>query len=228
MTAPGADSPALTPALRVEDATFYNYGRSSASFRVRIALGLKGLAPREIVDIDLRAGAQSSMDYRKIAPSGLVPAFDFGAQSYSQSLALIEWMDAAYPEPRLIPQDPLRAMAAREISYAIACDIHPVNNLRILKYLTGVLGVSENQKNDWYGHWVRQGFDGVEALLRRRSEDGPYCLGAEVTLADICLVPQVFNARRFNVDLTEYPRIVAVDAACNRLPAFSEARPQET
>ncbi len=211
--------------MKVEDAKFYNYFRSSASYRVRIALGLKELTAREVIDVDLRAGEQSSDAYLKIAPSGLVPALAFEEGSFSQSLALIEWLDGEYPANRLIPSDRMTALAVREIAYAISCDIHPVNNLRILNYLRGPLAADEAAIDRWYAHWVGLGFDGIEPLLERHAGKGPFCVGQGPTLADVCLVPQVFNARRFKVDLTNYPRICAVADACNAIPAFANAAP---
>lgn len=210
--------------MQLGEAIFYNYFRSSASYRVRIALALKGLKAKEVVDIDLRTGDQSGESYRRVAPAGLVPSFDFGERAFGQSLALIEWLDAKYPEPRLVPEDADTALAVREIALAIACDIHPIDNLRVLNYLTGTLGVSEEQKTEWYRHWVRTGFAAVEALIARNG-DGGFCVGDVPTLADACLVPQVYNARRFEVDLTPYPRIVAVDAKCMDLPAFRDTGP---
>ena len=212
--------------MKLNNLTFYDYFRSSASYRVRIALNLKRLQPETVTDIDLRIGAQSATPYKAVEPSGLVPSFQFGGKTYGQSLALIEWLDATYPAPRLIPQDPLAALAVREIAQTIACDIHPLNNLRILKYITGTLGASEDEKLDWYRHWIQTGFETLEALIAPHGDEGPFCLGTEPTLADLCLVPQVYNARRFDVDLTAYRRICAVDAHCNSLPAFGAAAPQ--
>jgi maleylacetoacetate isomerase len=203
----------------------YNYALSSASYRLRIALNLKNITPAEIVDINLRAGDQNEEDYRNHVPGGLVPALDFGKGTYSQSVALIEWLDVTYPEPRLIPEDPILALAAREVALSIACDIHPLNNLRILKYLTGQLDVSDTSKNEWYLHWVREGFEGVEGLLSRQRNTGPFCLGANISVADVCLVPQVFNARRFKVDLTAFPQILSVFNHCQSLRAFQDAEP---
>lgn len=214
--------------METKDLVFYDYFRSSASYRVRIALGLKGLAPGDTRIVDLRSGAQNGPDYKRIEPSGLVPAFRFGEQTFGQSIAMIEWLDAQYPDPRLIPDNPLAALAVREIALTIACDIHPLNNLRILKYLTGQLSASEEAKLEWYRHWICAGFDTLEALIAPHQSKGPFCFGASVSMADVCLVPQVYNARRFEVDLSAYPAICAVDAHCNNLPAFKDAYPTET
>jgi maleylacetoacetate isomerase len=214
------------PGMKLNDLTFYDYFRSSASYRVRIALNLKGLQPETITTIDLRTGEQSASPYKTVEPSGLVPSFQFGGKTFGQSLALIEWLDATYPTPRLIPQDPLAALAVREIAHTIACDIHPLNNLRILKYVTATLGASEDEKRAWYHHWIKTGFDTIEALIAPYRDEGPFCLGTQATLADICLVPQVYNARRFDVDLAAYPAICTIDAHCQSLPAFAAAVPQ--
>lgn len=205
---------------------FYNYFRSSASYRVRIALGLKGINPEKTIDIDLRENEQNSADYLKIAPSALVPTFQFEGRSFGQSVALIEWLDAKYPEPRFIPEEPDRALAVREIALAIACDIHPLNNLRVLDYLTGKLGQTENAKNQWYAHWVQAGFEGIEHKLNGFSTTSPFAFGDTPTLADICIVPQVFNAERFNVDLSAYPRVLQINEQCNNLAAFQAAAPK--
>ena len=208
------------------DAVFYNYALSSASYRVRIALNLKRLDPKSIVDVNLRAGAQNEEGYREVAPSGLVPALDFGTGAFSQSLALIEWLDDKCSEPRLIAEDPEQALAAREIAFSIACDIHPLNNLRILKYLRAQLAAPEEAVQSWYQHWVQSGFDGIEKRVLCYKNEGLFCLGADVGIADVCLVPQVFNSRRFDVDLTAYPRILSIFNHCQTLEAFKEAAPQ--
>ncbi len=210
----------------LDGVTFYNYPLSSASYRVRIALQLKGLTPEKLTNVNLRAVEQNTEDYQKVAPGGLVPAFDFGSQSFSQSLALIEWLDVTYPQTRLIPEDALEALAVREFALSISCDIHPLNNLRILKHLTGPLGQSEEVKSQWCAHWVHAGFEGLEQLLVRHQNGGPFCFGNQPTLADVCLVPQVFNANRFAVDLTSYPRIRAVYDHSQRHPAFQAACPK--
>lgn len=212
--------------MKLNDLTFYDYFRSSASYRVRIALNLKGLQPETVTTIDLRTGEQAASPYKAVEPSGLVPSFQFGGKTFGQSLALIEWLDVKYPTPRLIPQDALAALAVREIAHTIACDIHPLNNLRILKYITGTLGASEDEKLDWYHHWIKTGFDTLEALIAPHRDEGPFCRGSQPTLADACLVPQVYNARRFDVDLGAYPAICAVDAHCQSLPAFAAAAPE--
>lgn len=209
------------------DATLFDYFRSSASYRVRIALNLKNLEPTDVQSVDLRIGEQRADDYTNIAPQGLVPFLQFpDGTGIGQSLAIIEWLDQTYPEPRLIPADPWRAAMTRELSMMVACDIHPLNNLRVLQQLTGSFGLSEDQKNQWYHHWIHTGFSALENRIDQIDAGGPYCLGDQVTMADIVLVPQMYNARRFNVDLAQYPRLVAIDANLQKLPAFAKATPE--
>ncbi|MBA1147441.1 maleylacetoacetate isomerase [Ectothiorhodospiraceae bacterium WFHF3C12] len=203
----------------------YDYFRSSAAYRVRIALNLKGLA-YESVPVNLREGEQAGAGYAGINAQCLVPTLDTGSARLTQSLAICEYLDEAWPEPPLLPADPEARARVRAIAEIVACDIHPLNNLRVLKYLTGPLSVAEAQKTQWYHHWIHEGFRALEALLQAESQSGPYCLGDNLTLADVCLVPQVYNANRFEVDLDEYPAIRRVHEACERLPAFERARPE--
>ena len=203
---------------------FYDYFRSSAAYRCRIALNLKGLEP-ERTFVNLRTGEVRSDWYTKINPQQLVPALVDGDATLTQSLAIIEYLDEVHPEPAFMPKDPLGKARVRGISQTIACDIHPLNNLRILNYLTGELGQSEEAKNQWYVHWVNLGFTALEAQLAASADTGTYCHGDTVTMADICLVPQVFNARRFNTDMTPYPTIVRIDEALAQLPAVADAAP---
>ena len=210
----------------IDDLTFYDYFRSSASYRVRIVLALKGLSPERVETVDLRRGEQSDPAYTSLMPSGLVPSFTFGGKTFGQSVALIEWLDALYPAPRLLPAEPYEALAVREMALTVACDIHPLDNLRVLKYLTGPLEVREEDKLAWYRHWITSGFATLEALIAKHGRDGSYCLGEAVSLADVCLVPQVYNARRFEVDMAAYPALCRVDAHCNTLPGFQSASPE--
>lgn len=200
----------------------YDYVRSSASYRVRIALNLKGVA-YQAIPVSLLDGAQREDAYRALNPTGLVPSLDTGEGIIGQSLAIIEYLDECHPEPALLPSPPLERARARALALQIACDIHPLNNLRVLKYLTGELGITEAQKTSWYHHWLRQGLAPLEQQLG--GSDSPFCCGESPTLADICLVPQLYNARRFELDLTPYPRLTAIEQACNRLDAFSQAHP---
>ena len=203
---------------------FYDYFRSSAAYRCRIALNLKGLEP-ERTFVNLRTGEVRSDWYTKVNPQQLVPALVDGEATLTQSLAIIEYLDEVHPEPAFLPKDALGRARVRAICQAIACDIHPLNNLRILNYLTGELGQSEEAKNKWYVHWVTLGFTAIETQLAASADTGAYCHGDTVTMADICLVPQVFNARRFDVDMTPYPTITRIDAALSKLPAVDAAHP---
>jgi maleylacetoacetate isomerase len=205
----------------------FDYFRSSAAYRVRIALNLKGVAAeREFVH--LRHGAQRADDYLALNPQGLVPVLvtDDGAV-LTQSLAIVEWLDETHPRPPLLPPDANGRARVRSIAQSIACDIHPINNLRVLNYLTGTLGVSEAQRDGWYRYWIDLGFEALERRLASERATGRYCHGDAPTLADVCLVPQVANARRFHVDLAPYPTIVRIDAACNELPPFADAAPMK-
>lgn len=198
----------------------HDYFRSSASFRVRIALNLKGLA-FERVEISLIAGEQRSDDYLAQNAQGFVPMLVADGETIIQSLAIIDWLDRAYPEPLLIPDDPMPRAVALAQAQVIASDIHPLNNLRVLKYLTNNLGLNEITKDRWIHEWIWQGFDALEAM----AGEGIYLGGDAPGIADCCLVPQMYNARRFEVPLDSYPRLVAIDAACMELEAFQKAHP---
>jgi maleylacetoacetate isomerase len=202
----------------------YGYFRSSAAYRVRIALNLKKI-PHETAAIHLtrNGGVQFSEEFRAINPQKRVPALALSTgETLIQSLAIIEYLDEVYPEPPLLPADAIERARVRAVSQIVACDIHPLNNLVALNYLKGPLKHDQAAADEWYRHWVVQGFDAIEVLLA----GGPYAFGSHVTLADLCLVPQVFNARRFKVDMTKYPKIAAADAACLKLLAFEKARPE--
>jgi maleylacetoacetate isomerase len=203
----------------------YDYFRSSAAYRVRIALNLKGLAS-ERAFVHLARGQQRTDDYLSVNPQGLVPALvtDDG-HVLSQSLAIIDWLDETHPSPPLLPADPIGRARVRSIALAIACDIHPLNNTRVLNYLSNTFGVTVDQRNGWYKYWIDVGFEALETRLASEPQTGTYCHGTAPTLADVCLVPQVANARRFHVDLSPYPAIVRIDAACAALPAFADAAP---
>ena len=198
----------------------HDYFRSSASFRVRIALGLKGLA-YERVEISLIAGEQKSEAYLEQNAQGFVPMLVADGEPIIQSLAIIDWLDRAHPEPRLIPDEAMPRAVALAQAHVIACDIHPLNNLRVLKYLKKDLGLNEQTKDRWYRHWIVEGFDALEAM----AGEGRYLGGDAPGIADCCLVPQMYNARRFEVPLDAYPRLVAIDAACMELEAFQRAHP---
>ncbi|MEO7742527.1 MAG: maleylacetoacetate isomerase [Usitatibacter sp.] len=201
----------------------YDYFRSSAAYRVRIALHLKCLeAERRF--IHLRRGEQRAPAYLEMNPQGLVPLLVVGPERIAQSLAIIEYLDEKHPLPPLLPPGLEDRAFVRSIAQAIACDIHPLNNLRVLQYLGRSLAIEEPRRDEWYRHWVEQGFRAIEARLGERAT-GRYCLGDAPTLADICLVPQVANANRLKVDMASYPRIGAINTTCLAHPAFAAARP---
>lgn len=203
----------------------YNAWRSSASFRVRIALNLKGL-PYEYVPVNLVKGGQFAEAFRSLNPSELVPVLALADGSVAtQSLAIIEYLEEKYPQPPLLPHDPLERAYVRSVALAIACEIHPLNNLRVLRYLVNTLGVSEEAKNAWYRHWVEQGLAQLEARLVAERRTGRYAFGDQVTLADACIVPQIFNAQRFDCRLDHVPTIMRIFDACMKLPAFVDAQP---
>lgn len=200
--------------------TLYDYFRSSAAYRVRIALNLKGCdhvrVPVSLIDDDHQGEA-----YRAINPQGLVPALDTGQGVVTQSLAIIDWLDATQDGPRLIPADPMLRARALAMVQLIGCDIHPLNNLRVLRYLDRQLGLDKPVRDAWYAHWIHEGFAALEAM----AGDAAFLGGAGPGIADIYLVPQVANARRFDVDLAAYPRLTAIDSRACALPAFAAAHP---
>lgn len=199
----------------------YDYWRSSASYRVRIALNLKG-ADYERVPINLIDGEQKADEYRAVNPQGFVPMLEADGKRLTQSLAIISWLDAMLPDPLLLPADRDARAHVLALALIVAADIHPLNNLRVLKRLSG-LGIDEAARDDWYRHWVLEGFDALEAHAAPRA--GRHLFGDTVTLADVCLVPQMYNARRFEVPLDAYPTLVRADAAAAGLEAFAAAHP---
>ena len=203
----------------------YDYFRSSAAYRVRIALNLKGQAPqREFVH--LRKGDQRAEEYLALNPQGLVPSLvTDGGDVLTQSLAILEWLDETYPQPPLLPADAAGRARVRAIALSVACDIHPINNLRVLNYLTGTFGVTEAQRNGWYKYWIDVGLEALETRLARERATGRFCHGDTPTIADICLVPQLANARRVAFDFTPYPTVMRIEAACNALAPFADAAP---
>jgi len=203
----------------------YSFFNSSTSYRVRIALALKNV-DFQLLPVNLRANEQHAAQYRQKNPAGGVPLLVAGDWQLGQSLAIIDWLDAKYPRPRLIPENPEQRARVLEIALLIACDMHPVNNLRVLRYLVKQLGVAEAAKNAWYAHWIAEGLGALEQLLER-ADSGGFCIGGEVSLADCCLVPQVANAQRMDCDVTPYPRVLAVYRHCTALPAFQQAAPQQ-
>ena len=204
----------------------YTYFRSSAAYRVRIALNLKGL-PYEAVPVHLLrdGGQQNQADYRARSPLGTVPTLVVGEQSFTQSLAIIEYLEETRPQPALLPATAEGRARVRALAQTIACDIHPLNNLRVLQYLGKEFGITQEQKDNWYRHWTNVGLAAVEKLLAGNPRTGSFCHGEAPTVADCCLIPQVFNARRFNCPLDELPTIMRIVAACEHLPAFQNAAP---
>lgn len=200
----------------------FDYFRSSASYRVRIALNLKGV-DHESVPVNLVEGGQKGAAYRSVNPQGLVPALEIDGRIIVQSLAIVDYLEATRPEPPLLPADPGDAAHVRGLALVVACDVHPLNNLRVLKYLSGPLALPQEARDSWYRHWVGEGFAALEAMAAPRA--GRFLFGDSPTLADICLVPQLFNARRLEVPLDDYPILVRADEEANRLEAFAAAHP---
>ena len=200
----------------------HDYYRSSAAYRVRIALNLKGV-DYESRPVNLAEGAQKSADYRAINPQGFVPMLEIDGLKLTQSLSIIMYLASRYPEPPLLPADAGEAAHVRGMALAIACDIHPLNNLRVLKYLKGELGQEQDAVDAWYRHWIAEGLGPLEAVAAPRA--GAFLFGDAPTIADICLVPQLYNARRFNVPLDPYPTLLRADASANALEAFAAAHP---
>lgn len=205
--------------------TLYSYWRSSAAYRVRIALGLKGLAYRQVaVHLVKDGGQQHATDYRLLNPQELVPLLVDGEARIAQSLAILEYLDETHPQPGLLPREPLQRAQVRVLSLHIACDIHPLNNLRVLQYLSGPLGVTDEAKNTWIRHWVETGLHAVEAGVATWS--GPLSLGERPGYFEACLIPQLYNARRFDCDLSGCPRLLAIADRCESLEAFQQAVPE--
>jgi len=204
----------------------YSYFRSSAAFRVRIALNLKGV-PYEVVPVHLLKGGgeQFGDAYTRTNPLSLIPALEDGGQVLTQSLAIIEYLDERYPEPPLLPADPLSRAYVRAVALSIACDIHPLNNLRVLRYLVRELGVSDEKKDFWYRHWVELGLGQLDRVVMSGGRSGRYTFGDQVTIADLAIVPQIFNARRFGCDLAKAPTLNAIADRCIQLDAFANAQP---
>jgi maleylacetoacetate isomerase len=207
--------------------TLYGYFRSSAAFRVRIALNLKGIAPDyAFVHLLKDGGQQHAPAYARINPQELIPTLEHDGQTIGQSLAIIEYLDEVQPEPPLLPKDAAGRARVRQIAYAVACDIHPVNNLRVLLYLRDKFGAGEEARAEWQRHWIALGFAAIETLLADSPQTGRYCHGDTPTLADICLIPQVANARRVNLDLSPYPTLVRIEQTALAHPAFEAALPK--
>ncbi len=204
----------------------YGYFRSSAAYRVRIALGLKGIRwDTVVVDLRVPVSAQHSAEFRAVNPHGLIPVLVDGGHALTQSLAIIEYLEETHPDPPLLPRSPRERAEVRALALAVACDIHPLNNARVLQYLRTELGRDEAAVNTWYGHWIAQGFGALERDAQRLSGDGRHMFGTSVTLADVCIVPQMANARRFDCDVAPYPTLRGICAHLESLPAFAQAAP---
>jgi maleylpyruvate isomerase len=206
----------------------YTFFRSSASYRVRIALNLKGLTYEQIpIHLRRAGGEQLAASYKAINPQALVPALDDGGQILTQSLAIMEYLEERYPKPPLLPTDPVDRARVRSMALIIACEIHPIQNLRVLVHLKNNLRQSEDDLNFWARHWIDLGLSALEQIAVSTPKRGEFCFGDTPTLADICLVPQLANARRFGCDLSAYPTLLHVETACNALPAFANAAPEK-
>jgi maleylacetoacetate isomerase len=202
----------------------YTYFRSSASYRVRIALAYKGLA-HEAEYVSLPRGEHLADKFRAVNVQGLVPALEDGGRVFIQSLAIIEYLEERYPKPPLLPASPADRAYVRAASQIIACEMHPLNNLRTLKYIRKAYGLDEDGVSAWYRHWIADGFAMLEGYLNREKRFGKHCYGDMATMADCCLVPQVFNAKRYECDLAPYPTIVRIFDECMKLEAFSATQP---
>ncbi|RXZ38207.1 maleylacetoacetate isomerase [Oxalobacteraceae bacterium CAVE-383] len=207
----------------------YTFFRSSASYRVRIAMNLKGLPYEpELIHLSKDGGGQNQPAFRQLNPQGLLPVLiDDDGHTLTQSLAILEYLEELHPETPLLPPDALGRAQVRSIALAISCDIHPINNLRVLQYLGGTLGQNEEQRNTWYRHWTESGLNALETMLVQSGKAGKFCHGDTPTLADCCLVPQMFNAKRFECDLSKIPTLVRINDACLQLEAFAKASPPQ-
>ena len=204
----------------------YSYFRSSASYRVRIALNLKGLAYETVpVHLTRGGGQQLAPGFRKLNPQALVPVLEDGERVLTQSLAIIEYLDEVHPQTPLLPQDPAARARVRALALAVACDLHPLNNLRVLNYLSGPMGLGDDAKRTWYHHWIAEGLGALEASLASDRETDKFCHGDAPGLADCCLVPQLANAYRLKCDVSPYPTLLKIEKHCQALEAFRRAAP---
>jgi maleylpyruvate isomerase len=210
------------------DRVLYTYFRSSAAYRVRIAMNLKGLDARQVfVHLNRNGGEQFGEAFKSVNPQALVPVLSDEGLKISQSLAIMEYLDEVYPQLPLLPSAPGDRAFVRQLALGIACDIHPINNLRVLKYLTGAMGLSDDKKSEWIAHWISLGLQAIEAQIQQHGRSGAFCFGDTPTMADCCLAPQIASAQRFNVDLSTYPALMAIFEACQAMPAFAKAAPSQ-
>jgi maleylacetoacetate isomerase len=211
----------------MEPLTLYTYSRSSAAYRVRIVLNYKTLAYRsKYIRLTRDGGENNSPEYKAVNAQALIPSLQTEHGVITQSMAIMEYLEQRYPQPPMLPLQPENQAQVRAYAQLICCDIHPLNNLRVLAYLQTQLHIDDSQQQVWYRHWIEQGFAALETVLSANSNTGIYCFGDTPTLADACLVPQVYNANRFNCDMSAFPTIRRINAACLTLPAFQQARPE--
>lgn len=208
--------------------TLYSYFRSSAAYRVRIALNYKGVNhDQKFIHLVREGGQQFSADYKEINPQSLVPALIQDNKIFTQSLAIIEYLEEKYPQPPLLPPNPEGKAQVRALAQIIACDIHPLNNRRVLQYFSDVLHLSEMQQLAWIHHWIQTGFSALEKMLMSSNKAGDFCYGATPTMVDMCLIPQIYSAQRFNCPLEDYPMLLRINEHCLTLPAFQQAHPSK-
>jgi maleylacetoacetate isomerase len=205
----------------------FGYWRSTAAYRVRIALNLKQVSyTQHSVHLVKDGGEQHQPEYKQLNPQGLVPTLVDGNIRLGQSMAILEYLEEKYPQSALLPSDLTLRAVARQLSQIIACDVHPLNNLRVLKYLSGKLQISEHDKTQWYHHWIREGFKAFEGIRQSHSLKGSYCLGNELSMADACLIPQIYNAIRFDFPMDEFPQLMEINDNCLKLDRIRNAAPE--